>query len=76
MLTQRAVAMFLVEWFQSLLYQLGFFSKDATVLLVGLDNAGKTTIVCVAHPHLLMPPCQPLLSSSGGCGLLLTGLHI
>eukprot|EP01094_Clydonella_sp_ATCC50884_P010242 TRINITY_DN19809_c0_g1_i1.p1 TRINITY_DN19809_c0_g1~~TRINITY_DN19809_c0_g1_i1.p1 ORF type:complete len:201 (+),score=61.39 TRINITY_DN19809_c0_g1_i1:34-603(+) len=37
--------MFLFEWFQSLLYQLGFFSKDATVLLLGLDNAGKTTLV-------------------------------
>ena len=36
---------FLVSWFWNLLYEWGFFQKKATILLVGLDNAGKTSLL-------------------------------
>jgi len=37
--------MFLYDWFLSLLYTLGLFRQKATILLLGLDNAGKTTLL-------------------------------
>jgi len=36
---------FLIDWLWSLLYEWGFFQKKATILLVGLDNAGKTSLL-------------------------------
>ena len=33
------------DWLWNFIYSLGFFKKDATVLLLGLDNAGKTTLM-------------------------------
>jgi signal recognition particle receptor subunit beta len=33
------------SWFEQLLFTLGFASKQGTIVLLGLDNAGKTTLL-------------------------------
>jgi len=36
---------FLFDWIWTFFYKLGFLKKKATILLLGLDNAGKTTLL-------------------------------
>ena len=37
--------MFIIDWFKSAFEWAGFFQKNANIIFLGLDNAGKTTLL-------------------------------
>merc|ERR1719473_1819157 len=60
--------MFLVDWLWGALHKLGLAHKDAKILFLGLDNAGKTTLLHMlrdgttrAHCPTLHPHAEELI---------------
>ncbi|KAK1559569.1 hypothetical protein Q3G72_015880 [Acer saccharum] len=65
--------MFLFDWFYGILASLGLWQKEAKILFLGLNNAGKTTLIRMLKDEtsdLLQRPDDSTVMVSLACGSL------
>lgn len=64
----------LVSWLLQMMYRVGLYRKRATILLLGLDNAGKTTLLYLLKDGTMgtyVPTTRPQIKEVSIGGLLL-----